>query len=193
MHVGDDPHVLIKAAMRETRTHLGTFKLLEEKTPPGIVDKCGWCTWDGFYLNVHPSSVREGVKSLVEGGCPPGPVLIDEGWQSICPDDEPITDREDMNRTAASEQMPCRPIRFKENYKFRDYQSPKVLHEKGMGAFVRDLKEEFVTVEHVYVWQALCGYWGGVRPDTPVIPESQVLTPVLSLGLEMTMEDLAVN
>ncbi|KAK4264374.1 hypothetical protein QN277_025562 [Acacia crassicarpa] len=194
MHVGDDPYRLIKEAMKVIRVHLGTFKLLEEKTPPGIVDKFGWCTWDAFYLKVHPKGVWEGVKGLVEGGCPPGMVLIDDGWQSICHDDDPITDdQEGMNRTAAGEQMPCRLIKFEENYKFRDYRSRRVPYETGMGGFVRDLKEEFKSVEHVFVWHALCGYWGGIRPNVPGMPEAKVVAPRLSEGLKKTMEDLAVD
>ncbi|KAM5571967.1 galactinol--sucrose galactosyltransferase-like [Rosa sericea] len=193
MHVGNDPYGLVKVAMEVVRVHLGSFKLLEEKTPPAIVDKFGWCTWDAFYLMVHPKGVWEGVKGLVEGGCPPGMVLIDDGWQSICHDDDPLTDEEAMKRTSAGEQMPCRLTSFVENYKFRDYKSPS---GKGMGAFVKDLKEEFGSVDYVYVWHALCGYWGGVRPGVKSgsdFPESRVIRPKLSEGLEKTMEDLAVD
>ncbi|CAK9137569.1 unnamed protein product [Ilex paraguariensis] len=193
MHIGDDPYQLVKEAMKVIRVHLGTFRLMEEKCPPGIVDKFGWCTWDAFYLRVHPEGVWQGVKGLVEGGCPPGLVLIDDGWQSICHDDDPITDQEGINRTEAGEQMPCRLMKFEENYKFRDYQSPRVPSNKGMGAFVRDLKEEFKSIEHVYVWHALCGYWGGLRPGVPGMPECRVIGPKLSEGLQMTMEDLAVD
>lgn len=193
MQAGYDPYVLVKKAMRVVQEHLGTFKLLEEKTPPGIIDKFGWCTWDAFYLTVHPQGVFDGVKGLVEGGCPPGLVLLDDGWQSISHDDDPI-DSEGMNRTAAGEQMPCRLTKFVENYKFRDYKSLKPdIPNKGMGAFVRDLKEDFKSVDYVYVWHALCGYWGGVRPNIPGLPESSVVQPMLSPGLEKTMEDLAVD
>ncbi|KAM3286724.1 putative galactinol-sucrose galactosyltransferase 5 [Capsicum chacoense] len=197
MHAGDDPYSLVKDAIKVARIHLGTFKLLEEKTPPGIVDKFGWCTWDAFYLTVHPQGVWGGVKGLVDGGCPPGLVLIDDGWQSICHDDDPITS-EGTNRTAAGEQMPCRLTKFQENYKFRDYVSPKSLgqgdpNHKGMGAFIKDLKEEFNTVDFVYVWHALCGYWGGLRPGVSDLPESKVIRPKLTPGLEKTMEDLAVD
>lgn len=193
---GENPFNLVREAMKIVRSHLGTFKLLEEKTPPGIVDKFGWCTWDAFYLNVHPRGVWEGVQGLVDGGCPPGLVLIDDGWQSISHDEDPIT-QEGMNRTAAGEQMPCRLIKFEENYKFRDYESPKKAESgalrKGMGAFVRDLKENFNSVDYVYVWHALCGYWGGLRPNVSGLPDSRVVAPKLSPGLEMTMEDLAVD
>ncbi|WCJ36114.1 Galactinol--sucrose galactosyltransferase [Euphorbia peplus] len=192
IHVGDDPYTLVTEAMKVIRAHLGTFKLLEEKTTPSIVDKFGWCTWDAFYLNVHPRGVREGVKGLVDGGCPPGLVLIDDGWQSIChDDDDPISDRQVINRTAAGEQMPCRLIKYEENYKFKDYKNSK--GKKGMGAFIEELKEEFKSVENVYVWHALCGYWGGIRPNAEGMPQARVVTPRLSEGLKMTMEDLAVD
>ncbi|KAJ1389499.1 Glycosyl hydrolases 36 [Sesbania bispinosa] len=193
LHAGDDPFLLVKEAMKVVRAHMGTFNLLEEKTPPGIVDKFGWCTWDAFYLTVHPRGVWEGVKVLVEGGCPPGLVLIDDGWQSIGHDADPIT-KEGMNQTVAGEQMPCRLIKFEENYKFRDYENEKEGGEKkGLGVFVRELKEGFKTVEYVYVWHALCGYWGGIRPGVPGLPEAVVEKPKLSPGLETTMEDLAVD
>ncbi|XP_051115083.1 probable galactinol--sucrose galactosyltransferase 5 [Andrographis paniculata] len=195
MHAGSDPFTLVKDAIKVARAHMGTFKLLEEKTPPGIVDKFGWCTWDAFYLTVQPDGVWEGVKALTDGGCPPGMVLIDDGWQSISHDDDPITD-EGMNRTAAGEQMPCRLIKFQENYKFRDYQSPNQSGpgpKEGMGAFIHDLKDNFQTVDYVYVWHALCGYWGGLRPDVLGLPEAKVIAPKLTSGLETTMEDLAVD
>ncbi|KAL5544088.1 hypothetical protein UlMin_007872 [Ulmus minor] len=189
LHAGDDPYKLFREATSVLKIQLGSFKLLEEKTPPPIVDKFGWCTWDAFYLKVHPKGVWEGVRALTEGGCPPGMVLIDDGWQSISHDEDPISD-EGMNRTAAGEQMPCRLIKFEENHKFRSYESGC---GKGMGVFVRDLKEEFKSVEFVYVWHALCGYWGGIRPNVEGMPESSVVAPKVSEGLKKTMEDLAVE
>ncbi|KAJ6420641.1 hypothetical protein OIU84_028066 [Salix udensis] len=173
VHAGDDPFNLMKEAMKVVRVHLGTFKLLEEKTPPGIVDKFGWCTWDAFYLTVHPQGIWDGVKGLVDGGCPPGLVLIDDGWQSISRDEDPVTKEGMTAAVDAGEQMPCRLLKFQENYKVQGLQ--------------------FSTVDYVYVWHALCGYWGGVRPDVSGLPPSQLVKPKLSPGLAMTMEDLAVD
>ena len=154
----------MKNFLRVIKDHLGTFNLLEDKVLPKIVDEFGWCTWDAFYLKVHPAGVWEGVKDLVDGGCPPGFVIIDNGWQSICHnEDDPESGFEGMNRTCAGEQVPCRLIKFQENYKFREYVSLNG-ESSGMGAFVSDLKERFRSVEQVYVWHALCGYWGGIRP-----------------------------
>ncbi|GLJ16417.1 hypothetical protein SUGI_0278800 [Cryptomeria japonica] len=41
VHVGSDPYDLMKDAMRALRFHLKTFRLREEKTLPGVVDKLG--------------------------------------------------------------------------------------------------------------------------------------------------------
>jgi raffinose synthase len=189
LHSGDDPFALVKGAAKVVRAHLGTFRLMDEKAPPPIVDKFGWCTWDAFYLNVHPSGVWEGVRRFAEGGCPPGLVLIDDGWQAICHDEDgPSQGEEGMSRTSAGEQMPCRLIKFQENRKFREYKEGA-----GMGGFVRDMKEAFPTVEQVYVWHALCGYWGGLRPGVEGLPPAKVVAPKLSPGLQRTMEDLAVD
>lgn len=197
MQVGEDPYALVNDAIKEVKLHLGSFEILEQKTPPAIVDKFGWCTWDAFYLKVNPQGIRTGVKCLVDGGCPPGMILIDDGWQSIAHDADCDSidgqDREAVDLTAAGEQMPCRLIKFEENYKFREYESGGGTGGVGLGAFVKDLKEEFRSVEYVYVWHALCGYWGGIRPNVPGMPLARVISPMVSPELERTMEDLAVD
>ncbi|ONK81224.1 uncharacterized protein A4U43_C01F26700 [Asparagus officinalis] len=96
-----------------------------------------------------------------------------------------------MTLTTAGEQMPCRLTKFEENFKFKEYKSPKF--GEGLGAFVKDLKESYPSIEHVYVWHALCGYWGGLRPKTVGLPEARLIRPRLSPGLEKTMQDLAVD
>lgn len=58
---------------------------------------------------------------------------------------------------------------------------------------MRDLKEEYESVKDVYLWHALCGYWGGIRPNVEGMPEARVVRPKLSKGLMMTTEDLAVD
>ncbi|GLJ16418.1 hypothetical protein SUGI_0278810 [Cryptomeria japonica] len=99
--------------------------------------------------------------------------------------------------------MPCQLTSFKENYKFVGYVDES-LHDKaqeseeeeekemGMGAFVRDLKTEFHSLDYVYVWHAFCGYSGDVHPRSTKL-SSEILTPRLLPMLETTMEDLVVD
>lgn len=191
MNVGEDPFNLIKDAMEVAKAHLGTFKLLDEKSPPAIVDKFGWCTWDAFYRTVNPKGVWDGVKALQQAGCPPGMILIDDGWQSVSLDDDPI-EKEGIDRAASGDEKGYRLVKFEENYRFKDYESIKTPLNKGMGAFIKDLKEEFNTVQDVYAWHALCGYWGGIRPNVPGMPDSRMIRPHVSPGLLTTMKDYAM-
>ncbi|CAL9031016.1 unnamed protein product [Prunus brigantina] len=108
--------------------------------------------------SVNPSSFRSYLYMHV--GDDPCSLVKEAMEVSICHDDNPIG-QEGMTKTSAGEQMPCRLIDFKENFKFRSYEGKKKgevgVCSKGMGAFIKDLKEEFGSVENVYVWHALCG------------------------------------
>ncbi|MBA0765499.1 hypothetical protein Gotri_014689 [Gossypium trilobum] len=70
MHVGDDLYNLVNEAMKVARLHLGSFRLMGEKRPPG---------------------------------CTPRMLIIDDGWQSICIDNDPI-EKEGIDRVAVGEE-----------------------------------------------------------------------------------------
>ncbi|XP_048235653.1 stachyose synthase isoform X2 [Ricinus communis] len=61
----------------------------------------------------------------------------------------------------------------------------------GMKAFTRDLRTKFKGLDDIYVWHALCGAWGGVRPGSTRL-NSKITPCKLSPGLDGTMNDLAV-
>ncbi|KAK6160982.1 hypothetical protein DH2020_004363 [Rehmannia glutinosa] len=244
-HIGKNPYDLMRDAFAAIRVHLGTFRLLEEKTPPKIIDRFGWCTWDAFYLTVEPVGVWHGIKTLTENGVPPKFLIIDDGWQSVNMDHEdPFRDSKDL--TGLGSQMLCRLYRFQENEKFAKYQAGTMLkpnapqfdqekHDKmfkemielektkkalkeaneddfislpegnvieylreedgvergGLKALISDLKKQFTNLEDVYVWHALCGAWGGVRPGTTHL-KTEITRAKMADGLEKTMYDLAV-
>ncbi|KAI9099210.1 hypothetical protein K1719_024977 [Acacia pycnantha] len=60
-----------------------------------------------------------------------------------------------------------------------------------MKAFTRDLRTEFKGLDDIYVWHAICGAWGGVRPGATHL-NSKIVPCKLSPGLDGTMHDLAV-
>lgn len=246
LHVGDNPFDLFRDAFAALRVHLGTFRVLQEKSPPNIVDKFGWCTWDAFYLTVEPVGLWHGVKSFFDNGFPLRFLIIDDGWQSINMDHEnPVEDSKDL--TGLGSQMLCRLYSFKENEKFAKYSAGTMLrkdapkfkqseHDKtfremvelaekkkamkkrgdkedpnlpeariieylkeeegsqrgGLKALIADLRGKFAGLNDVYVWHALCGAWGGVRPGISGL-EAEVTRARLAPGLEKTMYDLAVD
>ncbi|KAL4377960.1 hypothetical protein GQ457_02G002110 [Hibiscus cannabinus] len=267
VHVSENPFNLMKEAFSAIRVHLNTFKLLEEKSLPSVVDKFGWCTWDAFYLTVEPAGVWQGVKEFADAGVNPRFIIIDDGWQSVKGDtDGPNQDAK--NLVLCGEQMTARLYRFEEADKFRKYKGGSFLgpnalsfnpmrskmlitkaieiehavkardkallsgatdvsemeskinklneelddmfkegndlpngnHESsgcnaddyGMKAFTRDLRTHFKGLDDIWVWHALCGAWGGVRPGATHL-DCKLVPCNVSPGLDRTMPDLAVD
>ncbi|KAF5745940.1 stachyose synthase-like [Tripterygium wilfordii] len=269
VHVSDNPYNVMKEAYSAIRVHLNTFKVIEEKTAPALVDKFGWCTWDAFYLTVDPVGIWHGVKDFADGGISPRFLIIDDGWQSINLDGE-NPNEDAKNLVLGGTQMTARLHRFDECEKFRKYKAgtmlgpnapsfdpkkPKMLINKaievehaekdrdkaaqsgvtdlssfeskiqkfkaeidemfgveeesntttskgcancsckaensGLKAFTKDLRTKFEGLDDIYVWHALCGAWGGVRPGATHL-DSKVIPVKVSPGLDGTMTDLAV-
>lgn len=157
-----DPFAAINGAVRAVKSHLRTFRLREEKHIPAIVDFFGWCTWDAFYQDVTQSGVEAGLRSLISGGAPPKFVIIDDGWQSV-----------ESDAASPKENSLPRLIGTKENLKFR-----------SMKSMVSTAKEKH-GLKYVYVWHAITGYWGGVKPGAEGMAEfeSTIQYPKISPGV----------
>ncbi|KAG4378831.1 hypothetical protein AAZX31_17G107900 [Glycine max] len=164
---GTDPFATIHHAFRSVRNHLKTFRLRHEKKLPGIVDCFGWCTWDAFYQEVTQEGVEAGIQSLAGGGTPPKFVIIDDGWQSVGGDDK---NSNSLQRLTG----------IKENAKFQKKEEP----ELGIKNIVEIAKKKH-SVKNVYVWHAITGYWGGVRPGVKEMEEygSVMKYPNVSSGV----------
>lgn len=53
------------------------------------------------------------------------------------------------------------------------------------------MRQNFKGLDDIYVWHALCGAWGGVRPGATHLNANVVYCEV-SEGLSQAMDDLAV-
>ncbi|KAL8040677.1 hypothetical protein ABFX02_10G113400 [Erythranthe guttata] len=157
---GSDPFATIHEAMKAVKMHLGTFKLRDEKKLPDIVDYFGWCTWDAFYQEVTQQGVEAGLESLTSGGAPPKFVIIDDGWQSVAGDEEKQQQQQELGQPQL-----LRLTGVKENAKFQT-EDPKI----GIENIVKIAKEKY-GLKSVYVWHAITGYWGGVRPGVKEMGE----------------------
>ncbi|CAA2942544.1 probable galactinol--sucrose galactosyltransferase 6 isoform X1 [Olea europaea subsp. europaea] len=168
---GTDPYVMIYDAMIAIKLHLGTFRLRHEKKLPGFVDYFGWCTWDAFYQEVTQEGVEAGLESLAAGGTPPKFVIIDDGWQSVAGDYE---------KTEQQQQPLLRLTGIKENPKFQNKNDPT----EGIKNIVNITKHKH-GLKYVYVWHAITGYWGGVRPGVKEMEEygSKMQYPKLCKGV----------
>ncbi|KAI3939365.1 hypothetical protein MKW98_022233 [Papaver atlanticum] len=190
MNYGDNPFELMKESMKILEKHLGTFALRESKKMPGMLDWFGWCTWDAFYQEVNPQGIKEGLKSLSEGGTPARFLIVDDGWQDI--DNEFQKDGEPM---VEGSQFGGRLVSVRENSKFRTEGNEALkVAASDLKGFIADIKQNF-GLKYVYVWHALMGYWGGVHPDMPETKKynSKLISPTQSPGNLANMRDLSMD
>jgi stachyose synthetase len=64
--------------------------------------------------------------------------------------------------------------------------------EVGLKAFLKDMWRRFLAFDDMYVWQALCGEWGGVLPGASLL-DARVVLELPSSGLASTMDNLSVG
>nr|CAB3492214.1 unnamed protein product [Digitaria exilis] len=144
LHAGDDPYKLMHEAYLAARVHLGTFRLIEEKSLPAMADKFGWCTWDAFYLTVDPAGIWQGVSELAGAGIPPRFLIIDDGWQSVNSDvDDPHDDSPGL--VLGGDQMTARLYRFDECKRFRSYNSGALLRRSPETFYDKSLPKAIIT------------------------------------------------
>ncbi|XVF34600.1 hypothetical protein REPUB_Repub18cG0072600 [Reevesia pubescens] len=181
IHAGTDPFSTITEAIRVVKLHLKTFRQRHEKKLPGIVDYFGWCTWDAFYQDVTQEGVEAGLESLASGETPAKFVIIDDGWQSVGGDPkEGDNSSSSAGETEAKQQPLLRLTGIKENEKFQKKDDPTV----GIKNIVNIAKEKH-GLKYVYVWHAITGYWGGVRPGVEEMEGygSKIQYPMVSKGV----------
>lgn len=194
MHAGTNPFEVINQAVKGVEQHMQTFLHREKKKLPSFLDWFGWCTWDAFYTDVTAEGVDEGLKSLSEGGTPPRFLIIDDGWQQI----ENKAKEESASVVQEGAQFASRLTGIKENSKFQknDQNNEPV---SGLKHVVDEAKQHR-NVKFVYVWHALVGYWGGVKPAAAGMEhyDTALAYPVQSPGVlgnqpDIVMDSLSVH
>ncbi|KAF8043994.1 hypothetical protein BT93_A2084 [Corymbia citriodora subsp. variegata] len=194
VHAGTNPFEVINQAVKGVEKHMQTFLHREKKKLPSFLDWFGWCTWDAFYTDVTAEGVDEGLKSLSEGGTPPRFLIIDDGWQQI----ENKAKEESASVVQEGAQFASRLTGIKENSKF---QKNGQNNEQVSGLkHVVDEAKQHRNVKFVYVWHALAGYWGGVKPAAAGMEhyDTALAYPVQSPGVlgnqpDIVMDSLSVH
>ncbi|TKY72294.1 galactinol--sucrose galactosyltransferase 2 [Spatholobus suberectus] len=141
-------------------------------------------------MNVNPQGIRDGLRSLSEGGAPAKFLIIDDGWQDTInefqKDGEPFIE---------GSRFGGRLISIKENNKFR---AAGDVTESGapdsLKDFVSEIKSTF-GLKYVYVWHALLGYWGGLDPNASGTKtyEPKLRYPIQSSGNLANTRDLSID
>ncbi|KAL2495804.1 putative galactinol--sucrose galactosyltransferase 1 [Forsythia ovata] len=164
---GSEPFDVITNAVKTVERHLQTFCHRDKKKMPDMLNWFGWCTWDAFYTDVTSEGVKQGLESFKKGGILPKFIIIDDGWQSVGMDPTSVEAKADNTANFAN-----RLTNIKENHKFqKDGKEGQRVDDPAM---------------YAYVWHALTGYWGGVKPGVAGMEhyESKISYPVSSPGVQ---------
>ncbi|KAL5972350.1 hypothetical protein ACLOJK_041603 [Asimina triloba] len=150
-----------------------------------MLDWFGWCTWDAFYTDVNPQGIKDGLRSLSEGGTPARFLIIDDGWQDVVNEFE-----KEGEPSVEGSAFGGRLVGIKENTKFRQ----KAKEPIDLKDFVTSIKRTF-SLKYVYMWHALMGYWGGLHPNSPGTEKynPKLVHPVQSPGVLSNMSDLSLD
>ncbi|KAG8385960.1 hypothetical protein BUALT_Bualt03G0099500 [Buddleja alternifolia] len=198
---GSDPFDVIANAVKSVEGHLQTFSHRDRKKMPDFLNWFGWCTWDAFYTKVSAQGVKQGLESFERGGIPVKFVIIDDGWQTVAmdPTSEEAVFGNSAKLTSQSvlSSLADRLTSIKENHKFqKDGKEGEMVADPEMGIrhIVTEIKDQHY-VKYVYVWHAITGYWGGVKPGVAEMEhyESKMSYPVSSPGLDSNQQCDAVK
>ena len=131
---GKDPFAACEAAVKFGLLLAGRGRTRQKKRFPPIFEKLGWCTWDAFYHSVDAEKIYQKLDELKDKRLPLGWVLIDDGWSDADYEKQELRDLD-----AVPEKFPG-----------------------GLNATALFIKQCY-GIAHVGVWQAMMGYWNGVR------------------------------
>ncbi|KAM0203533.1 hypothetical protein ACHAPI_000528 [Fusarium lateritium] len=105
-------------------------------------DGLGFCTWNALGQRLTEQKIFDALDKLKEHSIEVSSLIIDDNWQSI-----------DYRG----------PSQFQ--YGWNDFEAEPKAFPRGLKATVSHVRENHPHIQHIAVWHALLGYWGGIAPD----------------------------
>ncbi|BCR83996.1 putative raffinose synthase protein Sip1 [Aspergillus chevalieri] len=105
-------------------------------------DGLTYCTWNGLGQNLTEEKILHALDALKSHGIKIVNLIIDDNWQTL--DNE------------GDSQFKRRWTQFEGN--------PRAFPE-GLRQTVQAIRQRQPSIEHIAVWHALFGYWGGISPN----------------------------
>ncbi|KAJ9263922.1 hypothetical protein DTO212C5_7340 [Paecilomyces variotii] len=132
---------------------LGSDIVMVEKDPKAQwlsnwYDGLTYCTWNALGQDLTEEKIVNALNTLKSRGINISNLIIDDNWQAL--------DNEGQSQ-------------FKRGWKNFDA-NPKGF-PNGLRHAVEAIKRNHPSIEHIAVWHALLGYWGGISPDGELAKE----------------------
>lgn len=105
-------------------------------------DGLSYCTWNGLGHDLTEEKILDALDELQRHGINIVNLIIDDNWQSIDKDGESQTQRG-----------------------WRQFEANEEGFPSGLGHTAAMIRKRHPNIEHIAVWHALMGYWGGISPE----------------------------
>ena len=105
-------------------------------------DGLTYCTWNGLGQDLSEEKILLALDALQKNNINIVNLIIDDNWQSVDNDGQ--------------SQFKRRWERFEANSKG---------FPRGLKQAVESIRQNHPNIQHVAVWHAFLGYWGGISPD----------------------------
>ncbi|CAK7566644.1 MAG: hypothetical protein SEPTF4163_004594 [Sporothrix epigloea] len=131
-------------AADQHKTTLSEMQTLVDEVEPAWLenwyDGLGFCTWNALGQNLSEDKIVDAVDELARQGIRIANLIIDDNWQSI-------------DRAHPGGQF---------QYTWTRFEADPQHFPKGLKHAVQRIRTLHPTIEHIAVWHALLGYWGGI-------------------------------
>ena len=104
-------------------------------------DGLTYCTWNGLGQDLNEQKIFDALDDLKQNNIKVTNLIIDDNWQSLDNQGE---------------------SQFRRGW--TDFEANKEGFPRGLRHTVATLRDNHPNIQHVAVWHALLGYWGGVSP-----------------------------
>ncbi|KAE8382964.1 hypothetical protein BDV26DRAFT_195902 [Aspergillus bertholletiae] len=129
---------------------LGDDVVLVEKDPEAQwltewYDGLTYCTWNGLGQDLTEEKIFGALDTLKSHGINISNLIIDDNWQAL--------DNEGDSQ-------------FKRRWK--QFEANPDAFPRGLKNAVETIRRKHPNIQHIGVWHALFGYWGGISPDSDI-------------------------
>lgn len=111
-----------------------------------------YCTWNGLGQDLTEAKIITALDSLKKEGINISNLIIDDNWQSL---------------SDGNSQFEKGWIEFDAN---------KAGFPQGLKAAVGDIRKKHPGINHIAVWHAILGYWGGIAEGGKIAKEYKTIT-----------------
>lgn len=110
-------------------------------------DGLTYCTWNGLGRELTEDKIYGALDSLSKNNIIITNLIIDDNWQSLSSGEAPT------------------------KMGWSDFEANTWGFPNGMKATTAEIRKRFPNINHIAVWHALLGYWGGIDPKGKIAKE----------------------